>query len=155
MKLWVYIVCTVLCITVLLVWRNLDFLILPKTTQRPLTLSEISTITGINFPEQAKLLNHYEDSYQDYVLYMRFSIPRNELDKMLTSIPFSQVRFVEAEMEYSRFMYGATAYKWWDLTKVKNCKAGSILYDNGNSLVVLIDYDRNDPCVVYIVWMGK
>ena len=58
--------------------------------QRVLTLSNISTITGIKFPEQARLLNHQEVAWLDYVLLCKIQIPAQDLEAMLVQEPFAR-----------------------------------------------------------------
>jgi hypothetical protein len=120
--------------------------------QRALTLSNISTITGIKFPEQAKLLNHQEFAWIDYTLLCKIQIPTPDLETMLTHEPFSLMHLEGPESGPSDMQYQDRRLAWWDTANIQNWKEGNITRDKG-SLQVLIDLDRTDPCIVYMVWM--
>jgi hypothetical protein len=122
--------------------------------QRALTLSNISTITGIKFPEQAQLLNHQEVAWLDYVLLCKIQIPAQDLEAMLAQEPFDRMHLTGPESGPSDMQYQDRRLAWWDTAKVQNWEEGNITLDKG-SLQVLIDYDRIDPCIVYMVWLGS
>jgi hypothetical protein len=122
--------------------------------QRALTLSDISTITGIKFPEQARLLNHQEVAWLDYVLLCKIQIPTQDLKTMLVHEPFSLMHLEGPESGPSDMMYQDRRLAWWDTVKIQNWKEGNITLEKG-SLQVLIDLDRIDPCIVYMVWLGS
>jgi hypothetical protein len=122
--------------------------------QRALTLSNISTITGIQFPEQARLLNHQEVAWIDYVLLCKIQIPAQDMEAMLVHEPFSLMHLEGPESGPSDMQYQDRRLAWWDTANIQNWKEGNITQYNG-SLMVLIDYDRIDPCIVYMVWLGS
>jgi hypothetical protein len=120
--------------------------------QRALTLSNISTITGIKFPEQAQLLNHQEIAWIDYVLLCKIQIPAQDLETMLTHEPFSRMHFTGPESGPSDLAHQDRRLAWWDTANIQNWKEGNITLDKG-SLQVLVDYDQANLCILYMVWM--
>jgi hypothetical protein len=122
--------------------------------QRALTLSNISTITGIKFPEQAKLLNHQEFAWIDYTLLCKIQIPTPDLETMLTHEPFSLMHLEGPESGPSDMQYQDRRLAWWDTANIQNWKEGNITRDKG-SLQVLIDYDQANLCILYVVWMRE
>ena len=117
------------------------------------SLSEISEVTGLQFPASAKLVHGQNTSFEDSFYTAKVEMNRADLDKFLASVPSQRSESrTDRKGISNESVYGAT---WWDPDSNKHFIAiRAERPSRGDLFCILVGLDDPDRAVVYIDWSG-
>jgi len=114
------------------------------------TQASAESYLGIVIPQEATDIHYaaYHVGWQDFEVFLRFSLPGEQLDKFLSQHGVQQS--LESDYYPDSFQYGySRTIEWWQPNQAKTYRGNSSLEDESGTSI-LIDETNPELLIIYI-----
>ena len=112
-------------------------------------VAQISSITGICFPEDTKLIGaELRREMAERILYAKVQFPRRWLADFLKSLPEHLVD--SATNAVDRLVHDPRP--WWNPEEIRDSASGGYELEGGEVVFVMIGKDHPEYITVFVVW---
>lgn len=117
--------------------------------------SSASASMGLSFPPETRFLLYHRASEKpglvpgpDDTVHLKIELPSAVAAKFLAAHPFSEATWNAG----TKRITDVPDWREWQPSTVKTSRSSQIALPKGEALNVLVDEDRPDKTIVYLVW---